>query len=82
MSKTSMHIAFEAARLLETEAMLGLWHCDSFVDPDVDAADRPYVLISVAQEMYIQAAHDIPESVIVLNQEVPVIVKPLSMRMN
>jgi len=82
MSKMSMHIAFEAARLLESEAMMGLWEGDSIVDPDVNDQDQPYILIRVEEKIFKQVQNDVPDSVTVLNRDVAVIVKSLTMRMN
>jgi hypothetical protein len=81
MSKVGMHIAFEAARLLESTVQLGDWGGDCFVDPDVDDANNPYIVISLTEENMPRAAESLPDSITVLNRDVSVILKSLSMRM-
>ncbi|HEU4839653.1 MAG TPA: hypothetical protein VFS88_09635 [Micavibrio sp.] len=81
MSQVEMHIAFEAARLLESTVEMGEWGGDCFVDPDVDNSNNPYIVISLAEENMARAAESLPESITVLNRDVPVIVKSLSIRM-
>lgn len=81
MSKVDMYIAFEAARLLECTVQMGEWNGDCFVDPDVDDANNPYILISLAEENMPRAVQSLPDSIMVMNRHVSVILKPLSMRM-
>lgn len=81
MSQVEMHIAFEAARLLESTVQIGEWGGDCFVDPGVDDGNNPYIVISLTEKNMERAAESLPDSITVLNRDVSVILKSLSMRM-
>lgn len=82
MGKLEMHIAFEAARLIETEPKIGLTEQESFIDPDADDFGNVFVVVSVSDEAYSRISARMPEVINVLNKDVLIVVKPLSMRMN
>ena len=82
MGKMEMHVAFEAARLIETEPRLGLTEQESFLDPDADDFGNIFVVVSVADDAYPRVSARMPSVISVLNKDVCIIVKPLSMRMN
>jgi len=77
-----MHIAFEAARWIESHSVMGLWDGDGTVDPDVDSDNRPFVLITADEKMMEKITASIPEKILVGDREVAVIVRPMSLRLS
>ncbi len=82
MGKMEMHIAFEAARMLETEPATGLCDVDCIVDPDVDCQGNPFVMVRVDDRHQAEIQQNLPDRVTVLNRDILIIVMPPSARMN
>lgn len=82
MTARAMHIAFEAARLIEGEEAMGIWNGECILDPDVDAAGKPFVVVSAEEEIFQELGRTLPDTVIVSGHNVSILLKSLTMRMN
>ncbi len=78
----ALHIAFEAARLIESEETLGLYRQEVYVDPDVDPQGNPFVCVKVAGEGFSRVQADMPDVVTVLNKDVQILVMPFVLGMH
>lgn len=76
--KYAMHIAFEAAHLLETSwDDLGCGEGEVYIDPDVDGQGMPY--LSVVME---KPSGNLPDNITVYGRDVYLCVRPLPSGMN